>query len=354
MSNKTNGSDEDEDEDLKSRPSAIRERCDSTGSSTAGQSFYASFKIYINRLSGRFGEDSSRVLSRGGEDVSSSGEASPRVVVRIEKLGGGRNHSDDSDGDDDVFAGTPRSPRKDVPVVEKKEPETVRHTPPRPIAAGLGRDDREESPVFYLDPVDWVRVEGSSPVPVLAFPDVAHEPIHIPEVTISPTHRMSSSSNGVTCDHLNTKLLLSPPHHGCICGGRLHSPNSTKLEDPTKKRLRSRSYSSTQVISSQSGHNHSFGYHVDDDDVGKQVFRTTSSSGSYLTSNASRRDRISTTETLLGRNRRRKVAIPILCARAAAMVGHDVIFATKWAFLEDKGGNEHCFNFLYISGFFNI
>lgn len=269
-------------------------------------------------MSGRFGDDSARALSRGGEEVTSSGEASPRVVVRIEKLGGGRNHSDDSDGDDEVFAGTPKSPRKDVPVVEKKEPETVRLTPPRSTAAGLGRDDREESPVFYLDPVDWVRVEGSSPVPVLAIPDVAHEPVHIPEVTISPTHRMPSTSNGVSCDQLNTKLLLSPPHHGCVCGGRLHSPNSTKLEDPAKKRLRSRSYSSTQVISGQLGNSH---HNFDNEDGGTHVFRSTSSSGSYLTSNASRRERISTAESLLGRNRRRKVAIPILCARAAAMVG---------------------------------
>jgi hypothetical protein len=33
---------------------------------------------------------------------------------------------------------------------------------------------------------------------------------------------------------------------------------------------------------------------------------------------------MSTAESLLGRNRRRKVAIPILCARAAAMVGQNI------------------------------
>jgi hypothetical protein len=249
-----------------------------------------------------------------------------RVVVRIEKLG---DRSDNSD-DDEVFVGsaTPSSTDNE-PEIEK--PESSRVSPPKP---NLPRDVREESPVFYLDPVDWVRVEGSSPIPV-TLPVVAQEPVLIPEVIISPTHRNSSQlHNTISCENqINSKLLLSPSHvSGCICGGRQHRSyestpfddvrlSPTTYEDDTKKRLRSKSYSSAHMSALPAN----MAYYDD-----RHVFRTTSS-GSYLTSHSLRRERMSTTESmlgrmsptesLLGRNRRRKVAIPILCARAAAMVG---------------------------------
>ena len=207
---------------------------------------------------------------------------------------------------------------------EIKKPEPSRVIPPKP---NLPREVREESPVFYLDPVDWVRVEGSSPIPA-PLPDVAQEQVLIPEVTISPTHRKSSlHNNNVNAvsgeNQINSKLLLSPSHvTGCICGGRQHSSAElTSFDDATKRRLRSKSYSSAHM----SALSNNVVFHDD-----RHVFRTTSS-GSYLSSHAVRRERMSTTEsmlgrmspteTMLGRNRRRKVAIPILCARAAAMVG---------------------------------
>jgi hypothetical protein len=144
-------------------------------------------------------------------------------------------------------------------------------------------------------------------------------PVNIPEVTISPTHRderkISSQINN-TCDQGHVKLLLSPPHVSgyCTCS----KPEVNKFEDPVKKRLRSRSHSSAQASAAQTAHS-SFDENI--------VFRT-SSSGSYLSSTSSRRERMSTTvtESLLSRNRRRKVAIPILCARAAAMVGTFIYF----------------------------
>ena len=143
----------------------------------------------------------------------------------------------------------------------------------------------------------------------------------IPEVTISPTHRTDRKvsphiNNNITCDQGLVKLLLSPPHVTgyCTCS----KPEVNKLEDPVKKRLRSRSHSSAQAAAAQSA-NSSFDEN--------SVFRTTSS-GSYLSSTSTRRERAGTsaTESLLSRNRRRKVAIPILCARAAAMVGFKFSF----------------------------
>ena len=324
------GSDDDEDDDDEK---TIRPTTESPSmQSSPSQSFYASFKIYINRLSGRFNDEAARVSVRSGDDQASACQE-PRVVVRIEELGN-RDRSDDSDDsddedggeddDDEVFEKTETRSAETQPETEKPRPEVSRVSPPKPISVAVTRDEREESPVFYLDPADWVRVEGSSPLPVV-LPVVAQEPVPIPEVTISPTRRKSSTSmaamqnNPAPCEQLNSKLLLSPPHMagccGCVCRQTSETTSNVAIVDTdeqAKRRLRSKSYGSAHHSSSVSTllEEH------------RNVARTTSS-GSYL-STTSGRDRMTATESLLSRHRRRKVAIPLLCARAAAMVGNVV------------------------------
>ena len=251
----TNSSDDEDDDEKTFRTSPDTRSLQSSPS----QSFYASFKIYINRLSGRFNEEATRVSAPSGDEEggSSQNENETRVVVRIEELGN-RKHSDESsdsgEDDDDVFEQSP-SPVSSVteePESQTFRPEVTRISPPKPIASSLTRENREESPVFYLDPADWVRVEGSSPVPV-TLPVVAQDPITIPEVTISPTRRKSSmlasvsENNVVACDQINSKLLLSPPHvSGGCCGCMCSNINvgNVVLDEQTKRRLRSKSYSS--------------------------------------------------------------------------------------------------------------
>ncbi len=339
-------SDDDSDDDERT----IRQRTESPPTqSSPSQSFYASFKIYINRLSGRFNDDATRVSARSGDDASASAqENEPRVVVRIEELDSRRrsDESGESDNDDDVFQKSSVHPAKAqpskshpaksdpvninpvnthpvniYPVKDQSETQNLRSdriSPPKHNLVPGTRDDREESPVFYLDPVDWVRVEGSSPLPV-NLPVVAQEPAPIPEVTISPTRRKSSTleasqNNIAPSDQVNSKLLLSPPNvSGCFGCSCRHSPETSNvvkvgIDEQTNKRLRSKSYGSAHHMSAVSTLQEEH----------RNVVRTTSS-GSYL-STAARRERMTTTETLLSRNRRRKVAIPILCARAAAMV----------------------------------
>ena len=126
----------------------------------SSQCFYASFKIYINRLSGRLSESP-------GTSNCSDVIQQKQVVVRIEELE--RDHLSNDSDDDDVFTAT-TSELDPKPVVQLPFQEDVKThlvIPPKPsgLPPNLGREVREESPVFYLDPVDWVRVEGSSPIP---------------------------------------------------------------------------------------------------------------------------------------------------------------------------------------------
>ena len=137
-----------------------------TSGEGSSQSFYASFKIYINRLSGRLSE------SPGRDDTSHSCDVTQKqVVVRIEELERDHRSADDDDDDDDeVFTATTSEPdpKPDVQLPLQEDVKTHLVIPPKPsgLPPNLGREVREESPVFYLDPVDWVRVEGSSPIPV--------------------------------------------------------------------------------------------------------------------------------------------------------------------------------------------
>ena len=137
-----------------------------TSGEGSSQSFYASFKIYINRLSGRLSE------SPGRDDTSHSCDVTQKqVVVRIEELERDHHSIDSDDDDDEVFTATTTSepdPKPDVHLPLQEDVKTQLVIPPKPsgLPPNLGREVREESPVFYLDPVDWVRVEGSSPIPV--------------------------------------------------------------------------------------------------------------------------------------------------------------------------------------------
>jgi hypothetical protein len=68
MSNKTNEESDDDDDERTSRQTTDGQ----SQQSSPSQSFYASFKIYINRLSGRFNEDSNKASPRSGGSIINS------------------------------------------------------------------------------------------------------------------------------------------------------------------------------------------------------------------------------------------------------------------------------------------
>ena len=84
-------------------------------------SFYASFKIYINKL----------------QSVQKQQQHKQPQIVRIERI--------DIGEDDEVFLDTPQNVEVQIKV-----------DPPPPKAV------KENSPVFYLEPEDWTEIEDAA------------------------------------------------------------------------------------------------------------------------------------------------------------------------------------------------
>lgn len=142
------------------------------------------------------------------------------------------------------------------------------------------RDVREDSPVFYLEPQDWLRIEGSSPLPVQQIPGCAKEPYtttDIPEVIVSgaPNPPESVYQSPAKVPTRNTVV----------------TPDLGPEEAVLRRKQKFRGSKSTGKLN-----------------IKEDAYL--SGSGSFLFGDA--------------RNcpepRQRKIAIPILCARAAAMV----------------------------------
>jgi len=175
---------------------------------TPEQCFYASFKIYLS---------DSRKNSVCESEGSDSVHSGPGEVVRIEKT---MEVSDDSiqDNEEDKTLSNSREflddyPKDDTDVeYDEIEAETVNQKSSRPtliitdperklkrslsesdespsnfeqmprrnsrssvkgisnrqyeVTQSMDRCNSERSPVFYLDPLDWIRTEGSSPLPI--------------------------------------------------------------------------------------------------------------------------------------------------------------------------------------------
>jgi len=140
------------------------------------------------------------------------------------------------------------------------------------------RDVREESPVFYLEPKDWLRIEGSSPLQVQQLlPGCAKETLNtdIPEVIVSGATAVSETK---------------PPTRNTFV-----TPDLGPVNPVLRRKQKFRGSKSTGRL-----------------DTREDAYL--SGSGSFLFGEAKK-----SSET-----RQRKIAIPILCARAAAMVSEKI------------------------------
>lgn len=164
----------------------------------ASNSFYASFKIYINRFSGSSSQTSKAqppppksttsastglasannaysTKSKGLPTPSSTTPSSQKSqIVRIERI--------ECDEDDEVFLENPQN----VEVHIKVEP---------PKSSEQSRLTRENSPVFYLEPDDW-----------------SDEVAVVPKVVTSPTRALSPCGCGKShlVNHKTGKMAALP------------------------------------------------------------------------------------------------------------------------------------------------
>ena len=220
----------------------------SNGSSlnNSSNSFYASFKIYINKFSGGGGSNPQQAQQQPKPILRNPNSK----IVRIERI----ECVDDSE--DSVFF-EPTTQTQNVEVQIKVDP-----PPSKP-----DHPNKENSPVFYLEPDDWP--EDKSP----------------PMVT-SPTRALSPCGCGKSHAHHMTHMESLPEEVGC----HDRSPTLVRGAFSTSSSMESRSPP------------------------------VRSSSGTYLTLPSPRAAIMS--EIMQGQSqkgqhqRQRKIAIPVLCARA--------------------------------------
>ena len=212
-------------------------------------SFYASFKIYINKFSSgsgspgsekhnsNFGKTSSKksdtnagkTKSKHSYGSSGSGSSSsPTKIVRIEQIECDDENSEFVDSgfvktcdetDDDVFLDAIHEPstgngQQDDFQIKVHPPSVVSSRGPTPEtemdsanSRRSQRENRENSPVFYLEPDDWS--DEVMPRPgVLTSPTRALSPCG-PSVLTSPTRALSPCGCGKT--HCNNSHMESLP-----------------------------------------------------------------------------------------------------------------------------------------------
>ena len=207
-------------------------------------SFYASFKIYINKFSSGSGspgsekhnsnsgktspkksDTNSKTKSNRSCGSSSGGSScSPTKIVRIEQIECDDENSEFVDSgfvktcdetDDDVFLDAIHEPstdgQKDDCQIKVHPPSAVSSRGPTPETEMANsrsqRENRENSPVFYLEPDDWS--DEVMPRPgVLTSPTRALSPCG-PSVLTSPTRALSPCGCGKT--HCNNSIMESLP-----------------------------------------------------------------------------------------------------------------------------------------------
>ena len=232
----------------------------SSNNDNSNNSFYASFKIYINKFSGA-GSSSTAAGSSATTGNSTQSQPkpilrNPNKIVRIERI-------ECVDEEDSVFF-EPTKTTQNVEVQIKVDPPQSNTSQSNPSNSGLLRNNRENSPVFYLEPDDW------------------HAENKTPPMVTSPTR------------------ALSP----CGCGKSHSSHHMTHMESLPEEGLEGRS-SSLRAFSTSS-----FGSSTSEPPV-------RSSSGTYLTLPSPRAAIMSEImQSNKQQQRQRKIAIPVLCARA--------------------------------------
>ena len=236
----------------------------SNSNDNSNNSFYASFKIYINKFSG------AGITAAAGSSATTTGNSTqsqpqnnqpkpilrnPNKIVRIERI-------ECVDEEDSVFF-EPTKTTQNVEVQIKVDPPAQSTTSQSTSNSSLLRSNRENSPVFYLEPDDW------------------HAENQTPPMVTSPTR------------------ALSP----CGCGKSHSSHHMTHMESLPEEGLEGRS-SSLRAFSTSS-----FGSTSEQAPV-------RSSSGTYLTLPSPRAAIMSEIMQSKQQQRQRKIAIPVLCARA--------------------------------------
>ena len=208
-------------------------------------SFYASFKIYINKFSGSSGSEkynsnsgktspkksdtnASKTKSKHSCGSSGGSSCSPTKIVRIEQIEcdensefveSGKSEFVDSgfvktcdETDDDVFvdANSCTDGQQDDFQIKVHPPSADISRGPTPeteMDRKSQRENRENSPVFYLEPDDWS--DEVMPRPgVLTSPTRALSPCG-PSVLTSPTRALSPCGCGKT--HCNNSHMESLP-----------------------------------------------------------------------------------------------------------------------------------------------
>ncbi len=319
------------------------------------QSFYASFKIYINKfaqqhhhLPGQNGQQSNNLGNinnrpkekKAASDGAIEAATSSPIVVRIERTACSGMDSGSSSEDDefydsvfteakDVKSAVVEQPPKSEVKIRVEPPAAPTWTPPplpatstpfapqKPAGRSLtleAKNSRENSPVFYMEPEDWDKtaLEASSP-------GSSATRAHSGSSTISGSTALPSLASTTTSTSLSptspSPRALSPTTAlGCGCG-KVHMSKSMQVlpeegynynhnviersPPPTRRSPRVRSYSTTASPGPGS----------------------CPGSGSFLSPNLVP-SRGAIMSELVGQQspRQRKVTIPVLCARAGSMV----------------------------------
>ena len=105
----------------------------------SNNSFYASFKIYINKL---------QSVQKQQQQPQQQNHQNQPQIVRIEQI----QSSFEEDDEENVFLDTPQN----VEVQIKVDPPQQHQTPK------VTTSSKENSPVFYLEPEDWTEIEEAT------------------------------------------------------------------------------------------------------------------------------------------------------------------------------------------------
>ena len=106
----------------------------------SNNSFYASFKIYINKL---------QSVQKQQQQPQQQNHQNQPQIVRIEQI----QSSFEEDEEENVFLDTPQN----VEVQIKVDPPQQQHQTPK-----VTTSSKENSPVFYLEPEDWTEIEEAT------------------------------------------------------------------------------------------------------------------------------------------------------------------------------------------------
>ena len=163
--------------------------------SNSSNSFYASFKIYINRFSG-----ATQNQVQQQQKVVKNQPTNSSKIVRIERI--------ECDAEpEEVFFESQKTQNVEVQIKVDPPPVKTEITPPR--------FSRENSPVFYLEPDDWP--EDKTP-PMVTSPTRALSPCGCGKIHTSHTPHMESlpeNRRAFSASSFKREISTSPPVRSC-------------------------------------------------------------------------------------------------------------------------------------------